>query len=130
MELNMIYKNPLKASSRIAFIYPSLYEVMISSLASDLIYFTLNNHPEVYAERFCNRKQAGVEEEARSIETRSPLRDFDLIVTSIHYEPDVVNLVRLLQAGGVNPFREARQTPIIAGGPVIMANPTPFSDLI
>ncbi|MFZ8791859.1 MAG: radical SAM protein [Thermosphaera aggregans] len=130
MELNTVYKNPLKASSRIAFIYPSLYEVMISSLASDLIYFTLNNHPEVYAERFCNRKLAGVEEEARSIETRSPLRDFDLIVTSIHYEPDVVNLVRLLQAGGINPFREARQTPIIAGGPVIMANPTPFSDLV
>ncbi|QOR93856.1 radical SAM protein [Thermosphaera chiliense] len=130
MELNTVYKNPLKASSRVAFIYPSLYEVMISSLASDLIYFTLNNNPEIYAERFCNKRLTGAEEEARSIETRSPLRDFDLIITSIHYEPDIVNLVRLLQASGVNPFREARQTPIIAGGPVVMANPIPFSDLI
>ncbi len=130
MELNTVYKNPLKAYSRVAFIYPSLYEVMISSLASDLIYFTLNNQPEIYAERFCNKKLTGAEDEVRSIETRSPLRDFDLIVTSLHYEPDIVNLVRLLRAGGVNPFREARQTPVIAGGPVVMANPVPFADLI
>lgn len=130
MEFNIIHKNPLKVASRIAYVYPSLYEVMSSSLAVDLLYFYLNNYYEVYVERFCNKRLRGVEEPPRSLETRSPLKDFDLIISSIHYEPDIVNLVRILETGGLSPLREKRTTPIIAGGPVVMENPIPYSDII
>ncbi|MEM1705928.1 MAG: radical SAM protein [Thermosphaera sp.] len=130
MELNIIYKNPLKVASRIAYVYPSLYEIMHSSLVVDLIYFYLNAKQEIYVERFCSKRLRGAEEPPRSLETRSPLKDFDLVVTSIHYEPDIVNLVRLLKAGGLSPFRQTRSIPVIAGGPVVMENPIPYSDII
>ncbi|MEM0043661.1 MAG: hypothetical protein QXE32_04615 [Sulfolobales archaeon] len=130
MEVNIVKKNPMRVGLRIAFIYPSLYQVMISSLATDTIYHLVNSRDEVYLERFHAERLQGREFDPRSIETGSPLRDFHLYITSIHYEPDIVNLLSILDAGGIPLFRNVRETPIIAGGPGIMANPIPFEDII
>lgn len=130
MEINRVEKNPLKVSARVAYVYPSLYQVMISGLAPDIIYFMLNTEYDVYVERFHNKKLRGAEDEPRSLETSSPLRDFDLILTSLHYELDIVNLIRLLKPSGLSPFRTERDIPIIAGGPAVMENPIPYADVI
>ena len=129
MEYNTVYKNPLKVSARIAYIYPSLYRVMISSLSSDIIYFMTNEHEDIYLERFHNTALTGPEPPSRSIETRTPLKMFKHIFTTLHYEPDVVNLVRLFLASGIDPRRNTREHVVIAGGPAIMENPVPYSEL-
>ncbi len=129
-ELNIIYKNPLRTRSRIAFIYPSLYQVMITSLATDFIYYIANNIEGIYLERFYSTKLVGAEEDPRSIETNSPLRDFDLYISSISYELDIVNLINILEAGGIEPLRRRRDKPLIVGGPGVMGNPIPFADIV
>lgn len=131
MEINTFRKSINKSLSRVAYVYPSIYRVMISGLSTDIIYSLLNGVNEVFAERFCCSKLYGLEEKPRSLETNSMLKDFPLIMTSLHYEPDIVNLVRLLNAGGIEVFSNNRKNHvIIAGGPACMENPIPYSDII
>ncbi|MEZ0290778.1 MAG: radical SAM protein [Sulfolobales archaeon] len=130
MEINTIRKNPMRVDLRIAYIYPSLYQVMISSLATDTIYFLVNSREEVYLERFHSTSLTDSERESRSLETNSPLRDFQLYLTTIHYEPDIVNLISILDAARVPVLSRDREIPIIAGGPAAMSNPTPYEEII
>jgi len=131
MEINIVKKKLSKVKTRVAYIYPSTYDAMITSLAPDFIYTIVNKYEDVYLERFTCRRLYGLEKEPRSIETNSKLGDFPLILTSLHYELDIVNLVRLLQAGGVEVFSSKRRNQVvIAGGPAVMENPIPYSDIV
>ncbi len=131
MEYNIIHKKIKPGIVRVAYVYPSLYEVMATSLVSHIIYFLVNeSFPEVYMERFHSASLYGEEPPARSLETNSPLRDFNLIITSLHYEPNIANLVKLLYYSGIDPRRKTRRHIIIAGGPAIMANPHPYNSII
>ncbi len=131
MELNIFRKGLSRIRSRVAYVYPSTYSAMISGLAPDIIYTLVNNFEDVYLERFSCKRLHGTEEDPRSLETGSRLRDFSLILTSLHYELDFVNLVRLLMAGGVEVFSSKRENHIVvAGGPVVMENPIPYSDIV
>ncbi len=127
VELNRVLKNPLRVNARVAYVYPGKYEVMTSSLAHDIIYTYVNRREDVYLERFtADKVGAGY----RSIETGSPLRDFDAVFTTLHYELDVVELVEVLESSGLPARREDREIPVIAGGPVVMANPAPYTRVV
>lgn len=131
MEVNIYKKSISRNLRRVAYVYPSLYRVMISGLAPDIVYSMVNEYNEVYLERFTCKSLYGLEEEPSSLETGSRLRDFPLIITSLHYEPDIVNLSRLLLASGISTLSKNRNKHvIIAGGPVCMENPIPYSDII
>ncbi|MEM4718277.1 MAG: radical SAM protein [Desulfurococcaceae archaeon] len=131
MEINIYKKKLSRVKSRIAYVYPSLYKVMISGLSTDIVYHLLNSKEEIYVERFHCSKITGIEEEPRSLETSSKLRDFPLILTTLHYEPDIVNLIRLLIGSNIEVFSSKRRDHvIIAGGPVVMENPVTYSDII
>ncbi len=130
-EYNMVRKKISSRTIRVAFIYPSTYEAMMSSLITHLIYFMINEYfREVYVERFYLRKITGEEPQPRSIETNTPLKKFDLIITSLHYEPSIAGLLRILYSGGISIWRRNRKMPIIAGGPAVIANPRPYEEFI
>ncbi|WP_440060306.1 B12-binding domain-containing radical SAM protein [Thermogladius sp. 4427co] len=126
VEVNRVLKNPLRVNVRIAYVYPSFYEVMTSSLAHDILYWYANRRDDVYLERVVYEKKGG---EARSIETGSPLRDFPIILSTLHYELDIANLVRILWSSGISPFRKERRQLLIIGGPVAISNPEPFAEI-
>lgn len=129
-EVNTVHKRLRKGISRIALIYPSLYEVMTSSLAIHILYYMLNEmYEEIYVERFYTKKHNGDKSQARSIETNTPLNKYDLIITSLHYEPDIAKFIKLLYYSGVEPRRSLRDMLIIAGGPPVIANPKPYSNI-
>ena len=131
MEYNTIVKKITPNTLRIAYLYPSIYEAMLSSLVTHIIYFMVNEYfPEVFLERFYVKKLKGREPPPRSIDTQSPLKDFDLIITSLHYEPDIANIIRVLYAAGIDPLKKRRKIPILAGGPAVMANPHPYTEFI
>jgi len=131
MEVNVIRKKLSRVRSRVAYVYPSTYNAMLSGLAPDIIYTLVNKYEDVYLERFTCKSLYGPEEEPRSLETGSKLRDFSLILTSLHFELDTVNLLRLFMAGGIEVFSSKRnEQVVVAGGPVIMENPVPYSDII
>ena len=130
-EVNIVRKKITRSTVRVALLYPSLYSVMSSSLSIHIIYYMLNeNYKEVYVERFHVKNLYGEEPPPRSLETNSPLKDFEIILVSMHYEPDIARLVKLLYYGKIDPRRTIRDKIVVAGGPPFIANPKPYSDIV
>jgi radical SAM superfamily enzyme YgiQ (UPF0313 family) len=129
VEINAIIKRPRSGTLRVALLYPSLYLVAADSLSYQMLYYYLNQQDDVHAERFVLDTDGSPRVE--SLETGSHLRQFDLIVVSVHYELDLVNILRFLIAAGIPPRSRDRVAPIIiAGGPPVIANPVPLSEYI
>ena len=119
---------------RVAVSYPDLYEIGMSNLAIRYLYQQLNALEQVACERVFAPAQ-DFESELRahrlplcSLETGTPLREFDLIGFSVGYELILTNLLNILDLGGIHPRREDRgadEPVVIAGGPAV-TNPAPF----
>lgn len=108
-------RKKVRGRLRIALIYPSTYKVAISNLGLRIIYHLLNLDNRIYCERF-------TAESDRSIETGSHLREFDLIMFSYHYEPDLLEIIR--QIIRLNLLDK----PKIIGGPCT-CNPFPLKGI-
>lgn len=109
---------------RVALLYPSSYEVAMSSAVFHRLFYMLSDVEDFYVERFV------LSEEPRGLEEGTPLGHFDYIVSSIHYELDYVNLVRILMRGGIEPLASKRRSPrLIVGGPAPTANPEPLAEI-
>ena len=125
-ELNKCEKNPLRVDIRFASVYPNVYKTAMSSLGYQIIYGLVNERDDTYCERV-------VYPSVRSLETNSPLRDFDIISFTIQYEQDYFNVLEILSKAEI-PLRRNDRTDkdplIIAGGPCATANPLPLSDFI
>lgn len=120
-ERNIVLKR--RYSFRIALLFPSTYEASISSLGYQILYYYLNNFEDVFAERVVAR-----DKELLSIETGTPLKKFDVILATAHYELDYIELVRAILRAGIEPLSERRNSPpLIIGGPSITAWPYPMS---
>src|SRR5207302_2336320 len=71
-----------------------------------------------------------------SLESQTPVRDFDVIAFSISFETDYINMARMLQMSGVPVWSKDRteRDPLIAmGGAASFLNPEPiaeFTDVI
>jgi radical SAM superfamily enzyme YgiQ (UPF0313 family) len=71
-----------------------------------------------------------------SLESQTPVRDFDVIAFSISFETDYINMVRMLQMSGVPVWskdRTKRDPLIVMGGAASFLNPEPiaeFTDVI
>ena len=125
-ERNIIIKNPLKADIRFGLTYPNVYKTAMSSLGYQILYNYINEREDSYAERI-------VYPSVRSLETNSPLADFDIVSFSLQYEQDYFNALQMLKEANIPLRREDRTSKdplIIAGGPCATANPLPLSDFI
>ncbi len=121
----------------VALIYPNKYAIGVSSLGFQLVYSLLNAFDQLVCERFFLPERG---ESLRSFETAHPLHDFPLILYSISFEHDYLNLVRILLTGNVPLFASKRgdacissDNPLVIGGGVAtFMNPeplAPFTDL-
>lgn len=128
-EINVSKKRVSGRALGVAIAYPSIYEVAMKSLSFQMLYSYINSLENFYAERFVVQRLHGSEPPALSIESEKPLRDFRLILFSVHYEPDYVNVVRLLQSGGVHPLACKRKQVVVVGGPPVIANPVTISEI-
>ncbi len=118
--------------------YPDLYEVGMSNMSIKLLYRILNGTEGVSCERVFT-PDTDMEELLRrekiplfSLESKRPLKSFDIVAFSIGYELTLTNLLNILDLGGIPPLRDDRKHDdpiIIAGGPGIM-NPVPFSHFV
>ena len=125
-EKNVIVKNPLKADIRFGLVYPNVYKTAMSSLGYQILYNYVNEREDSYCERI-------IYPSVRSLETNSPLADFDIISFSLQYEQDYFNVLEILRDAGIPLRREDRTSDdplVIAGGPCASSNPLPLSDFI
>ena len=123
-EYNVIIKNPRMVDVRVASCYPGPYRTAMSSLGYHIIYHLINSRDDAWCERVIHPYK-------RSLESGSPLRDFDVISFTVHYEEDYFRILQMLRDGSISPRRDERDGPlVIAGGPCITSNPLPLSDFI
>jgi radical SAM family uncharacterized protein/radical SAM-linked protein len=132
-ELFSVVKEPDKVKLHFALAFPDLYEVGMSYLGMRILYYVLNQLPEVWAERvFAPAPDMAqlLREEGfllPSLESGRPLKDFDLIGFSLPYELGYTNVLHMLSLGGIpiwNWERNRQDPVVIAGGPCTF-NPEP-----
>ncbi|WP_459128967.1 TIGR03960 family B12-binding radical SAM protein [Guggenheimella bovis] len=116
------------------FAFPDLYEVGMSHLGMHILYQLLNSDPSVYCERvFAPQTDMArfIEEKKTdyvSLETHTPLKEFDIIGFTLQYEMSYTTVLWMLELAGI-PIRSADRSEddplIIAGGPNT-SNPEPM----
>jgi len=127
---------------RVALSFPNSYFVGMSNLGLQTMYKLFNARPDTVCERFfLPAKQelaALLESGARvvTLESQTPVRDFDVIAFSVSFEWDYTNVLTLLRLAGI-PLRAAdrdyRHPLVVIGGAVTFVNPEPlamFADVI
>ena len=127
-----------KTFIRIALSYPDLYEIGMSNMALPILYELLNSQPDVLAERVyapwldmeAVMRTAGIP--LFSLESKHPLKDFDIIGFSLGYEltyTNVLNMLHLAQIPVLASERNDSHPVVIAGGSCAL-NPEPMADFI
>jgi radical SAM superfamily enzyme YgiQ (UPF0313 family) len=135
-ELNQIVKDWRLVPTRVALAFPDVYDLGMSNLGLAVLYDILNRREDVLAERVFSPwpdmeaalRRAGAP--LYSLETKHPLRDFDLIGISLPYETLYTNTLNLLDLSGI-PLRTAdrgRDDPVILGGGHATYNPEPMAE--
>jgi radical SAM superfamily enzyme YgiQ (UPF0313 family) len=135
-------KKPHGGRLRVALAFPNTYWVGMSNLGFQTVYRLLNNEPDVVCERFfLPPKQELAELLAAkapllTLESQTPVGDFDVVAFSVSFEWDYVNVLTLLRLAGVPRYaseRTARHPLVVVGGAVTFVNPeplAPFADAI
>ncbi len=137
-EVNQIRKDWDDCDLRIALGMPEIYSIASSSLALQIIYHIVNSIPHVLCERvFCpwhdaadRMREVGIE--LFSLESRRPVRDFDILALSIPYEALYSNLLEMLDLAGL-PLHASDRTqsdPLVLVGGSQADNPEPIADFI
>ncbi len=123
---------------RIALCYPDTYEIGMSNLGVSILYEILNGQPDVLAERIYApwvdmeailRKQ---DIPLFSLESKHPLREFDIIGFSLGYELTYTNVLNILDLAQIPLFGSQREShyPLVIGGGSCALNPEPMADFI
>jgi radical SAM family uncharacterized protein len=137
-EFNAVQKDPHSVDVRVALAFPDVYEIGMSNLALAILYDVLNRRSDTYAERvYAPWPDAGGEFRAQgiplfSLETRTPLREFDVIGFTLAFELSYTNVLLMLDAAGLpirSEDRDERHPLIIAGGHCAV-NPEPMAPFI
>lgn len=127
---------------RIALCYPNTHAIGMANLGLHTMYELFNNIPDVTCERVFlpDANELKEYERARtpllSLETQSPVRDFDIVAFSISFETDYLNMAKMLQLSGIPVWANERNhfhPLVIMGGAASFLNPEPiaeFTDVI
>jgi radical SAM superfamily enzyme YgiQ (UPF0313 family) len=121
---------------RIALAFPNTYWVGMSNLGFQTVYTLFNSEPDIVCERvFLPPKQELAELlESRSplltLESQSPVSEFDVFAFSVSFEWDYVNVLTLLRLAGMPRYaaeRSERHPLVLIGGAVTFVNPEPLA---
>ncbi len=137
-EWNSIVKDWDKTALKFALSYPDTYEVGMSNMALPILYEILNSQPDILAERVfapwvdmeAALRAAGLP--LLSLESKRPLKDFDVIGFSLDYELTYTNVLNILELGQIPVLAEERTDahPIVIAGGSCCLNPEPMADFI
>jgi radical SAM superfamily enzyme YgiQ (UPF0313 family) len=132
-----------KGRIRVALAFPNTYWVGMSSLGFQTVYRLFNELDDVVCERVFLPPKQELQAQLASgaplltLESQTPVSDFDVLAFSVSFEWDYTNVVTLLRLAGIPTRAEARvgrEDPLVViGGAVTFVNPEPlamFADVI
>jgi len=137
-EWNSVQKDWAETALKWCFAYPDLYEIGMSNLGLRILYEVLNDRPDRLAER-CFAPDVDFEAELRSagvglwsLETRRPLREFDVVGLSLGFELVATNMLSMLDLAGIGltTAERSESDPLVIAGGSIVLNPEPFADFV
>lgn len=134
-EWNAVKKDISSDLTRVALIYPDLYEIGMSHVGSRILYELINERDNMV----CERAFAPAIDMERlllkhnvplfSLESRLPLGEFHVLGFTLQYELTYTNILTILNLAGIPFFAKDRLNHhplIIAGGPCAF-NPEPMA---
>ncbi len=117
-ELNQVVKAWDSVKTRVALIFPEIYDIGLPNLGLAILYDQLNQRADVLAER-AYAPWMDMEAEMRAagiplygLESKHPLADFDILGFTLPYESLYTNVLNLLDLAGLPLFcRRTRRAP-------------------
>lgn len=139
-EIHSIVTPFSKEDINFLFAFPDLYEVGMSHLGLHIIYFLLNSLEGVRCERVFHVAEdleefiRSGETEFRSLESKTPLKEFDFIGFTLQYEMSYTTILNMLDLAGLSlrSVDRSEDDPIVLAGGPCSVNPevlAPFIDL-
>lgn len=137
-EWNAVKKDWTAGRVKVLLAFPDLYEIGMSYLGMKILYGLLNGRDDCLCERAFSPwpdfekvlRDNGIS--IFSLESRKPIREFDIIGFSLAYELTYTNVLNILDLGGIPAWsheRTGEHPLIIAGGPSCY-NPEPMAGFI
>ena len=127
---------------RVALAFPNTYFVGMSNLGFQTVYKLFNAEDDIVCERVFLPPKSELAAQLASgaplvtIESQTPVNDFDVFAFSVSFEWDYTNVLTLLRLAGMKPRadeRSGRDPLVVIGGAVTFVNPeplAPFADVI
>ena len=137
-ELNIVVKDWQRTETKVALIFPDIYDIGVSNVGLKILYDQINQRNDALAERaFAPWTDMEAEMRANRIplyglESKHALADFDLIGFSLPYETLYTNTLNILDLAGI-PVRSAERDerhPLIIAGGHATTNPEPMHAFI
>ncbi|MBA4018878.1 MAG: B12-binding domain-containing radical SAM protein [Pirellula sp.] len=137
-ELNSVRKDPRTVAGRLCLAFPDLYTIGMSNQGLQVLYTQMNQRADWACER-AYAPMKDMEQTLRgqglplySLETFTPLGEFDVLGFSLQYEISYADILTMLDLSGI-PLRSEGRTLadplVIAGGPCAQ-NPEPVAPFI
>jgi radical SAM superfamily enzyme YgiQ (UPF0313 family) len=135
-------RKPHGGKLRVALVFPNTYFVGMSNLGFQTVYKLFNAEDDIVCERvFLPPKtelaaQLAAGAPLLTLESQTPMSEFDVVAFSVSFEWDYTNVLTLLRLAGI-PLRASARTRhhplVVIGGAVTFVNPEPlalFADAI
>ncbi|HLL99964.1 MAG TPA: radical SAM protein, partial [Pyrinomonadaceae bacterium] len=125
------------ARLRVALCYPNTHAIGMANLGMHTMYELFNKIPEVACERVFlpDADELREYEKSRapllSLESQTPVKDFDVVAFSISFETDYLNMARMLQMSQIPVWAKDRNhfhPLVVMGGAASFLNPEPIAD--
>ena len=136
-EYGAVMKDTDKVAVRYAFLFPDVYEVGMSHLGMKILYHAINSREDAWCERVFS-PWVDMEDLMRregiplfSLESRTPVKQFDLLGITLQYEMSYTNILSALDLAGL-PLRQDQRKEgpfVICGGPCAF-NPEPLAPFV
>jgi len=117
----------------VALVYPNAYPVGMSNLGFQTVYRLINEMDGIACERAFLNNDREDGDAPRTIESNTLLAGFDIIIFSISFEADYLNLIAVVEKTGLPLQSAARGDPhplMVAGGVACFLNPEPVAPFI
>ncbi len=134
-ELNEIRKDWDSVRTHVALAFPDIYDIGVPNLGLTILYHILNQRTDVLAERVylpwidmeTAMRQHGIP--LYSLESKTPVRQFDILGITLPYETLYTNVLNLLDLAGI-PLHSSERTiqdPLVIAGGHAVFNPEPIA---
>lgn len=137
-EWNSVTKDWASTAVHIALAYPDAYDIGMSNMGIGILYDLLNKVEDVACERVyapwedMEAEMRGNDVPLWSLETRTPIRKFDVLGFTLQYEMTYTNILNMLDLAEIPVWAVERgdEDPIVIAGGSGAFNPEPLAAFI